>query len=174
MLSVVLVGRSGRVLLCTGCWGGEDEGAETGGRLGRRLMQRLKEEERSGGLESGGGVVMWWIGWTGGQVCGWVSGWMPGWTGFVVRFKSGRLFSPLLRSSSDQDRPSGRAAVGAGWHTTWVEPGERISRRAVAVQMRAWIVWRRVERGGRGRLGWRVGDWETVRTRPNRRWRGEL
>lgn len=56
-------------------------------------MQRLKEGERSGGSKSGERrceVVDWLDG-----VDRWVGEWMAGWTGFVLRFKSRRLSSPL-------------------------------------------------------------------------------
>jgi hypothetical protein len=67
-------------------------------------MQRFKEEERSGGSESG-------------EMCRdrrWMGGWMvwvAGWKGIVLRFKSRRL-SLLYGRVRTSSGPSQRAPVG--------------------------------------------------------------
>lgn len=85
---------------------------------GLMQMQRLKEGERSGGSESGErrcDVVDWLNGvdwWTG----GWVDGWPDG-RGFVLRFKSRRLFlSFMVEFGSVQAQPaSSRSGGGGRW-----------------------------------------------------------
>lgn len=56
-------------------------------------MQRFKGEERSGGSESGE-MRCDEVDWLKVATGGWVDGWPDG-RGFVLRFKSRRLFSPL-------------------------------------------------------------------------------
>lgn len=99
------------------------------------------------GQSRGRGVVMWWIGWTGAQVGGWMDGRMDGvCPAFQV---STALLSFMVEFGSVQAQPP-----WSGWGIR--EPGARVYLRwAVGCPNEGlvWNVWRRVERGEGGLMG---------------------
>lgn len=54
------------------------------------------------------------VDWLNGKTGGWVDGWTAGWTGFVLRFKSRRLFSPFIIEFGSVQAPANEQAVGKG------------------------------------------------------------
>lgn len=121
------------------------------------------------GQSRGRSVVMWRIGWTGGLVGGWMDGRMDGvCPAFQV---STALLSFMVEFGSVQ-APAAFIKMG---YRNWVEPGGSVylgGQVSCPNEGLGWNVWRRVERGEGDLMGF--GNWQTVRTSQDRRWRGEL